>query len=110
MKADQRMRARVLLPHIRNGYTWLNHAAISPIPLPVRTAMETCLKQRSEGPVESFSQWEETSQSCRERVRDLIHAESAGRIAFTANTSEGLSLVAEGLPWNDGDEILLNDM
>lgn len=104
------MNPRDLFTHHTRGITWLNHAAISPLPAPARRAMEQFLEERSNGPIENFREWETILTECRERVRRLISAGSADRIAFTANTSEGLSLVAEGIDWNPGDEILLNDM
>jgi selenocysteine lyase/cysteine desulfurase len=45
---------------------------------------------------------------CRDKLAQLIHAESAERFAFTPNTSEAINIVAGGLQLKKGDHILLN--
>lgn len=97
-------------PHTTEGHIYLNHAAVGPLSTPVRQAIESYLSQRNQGPIESFQSWMGITSECRERVQKLISAPSADQIAFTSNTSEGLSLIAESLEWSEGDEIILNDL
>ena len=47
---------------------------------------------------------------CRTAVARLIRAESADRIAFHANTSDAINVIASGVPWKPGDRILLADV
>ncbi|MEX2600564.1 MAG: aminotransferase class V-fold PLP-dependent enzyme [Balneolaceae bacterium] len=101
---------RSKFPHIEEGYTYMNHCAISPLSNPVRQALERYLEERNRGPVENFEQWMEVAAEGKEKITRLINASSPGQIAFTGNTSDGLSIVAEGVSWNRGDQILLNDM
>lgn len=101
---------RLNFPHIEEGYTYMNHCAISPLSNPVRQAIEKYLEVRNRGPVEQFEQWMEVAANCKEKIARLIHASTPDQIAFTGNTSDGLSIVAEGIPWKPGEEILLNDM
>lgn len=42
----------------------------------------------------------------RERLAALIGAESATDIALAKSTSEALSIVAQGLPWQEGDNVV----
>ena len=42
----------------------------------------------------------------RESVARLINARSSTEIAFTRNTSHGLNIVAAGLPWREGDNVI----
>lgn len=44
----------------------------------------------------------------REKAADLIGA-SSNEIAFTKNGTEGINFVANGLKWNQGDEVILAD-
>jgi len=44
----------------------------------------------------------------RELTAGLLNAESF-EIAFTGNTSDGLSAVANGIDWNSGDAVLITD-
>src|SRR5450830_1657648 len=53
-------------------------------------------------------EWLAAAQSVRRQVAHLIHAE-AGQIAFTKNTTEGLNLVAQGYPWQPGDNLVIDD-
>ncbi|MBV5293555.1 MAG: aminotransferase class V-fold PLP-dependent enzyme [Curvibacter lanceolatus] len=53
-------------------------------------------------------EWLAAAQSVRRQVAQLIHAE-AGQIAFTKNTTEGLNLVAQGYPWQPGDNLVIDD-
>jgi len=43
-------------------------------------------------------------------VGRLINAPSPERIAFTPNTSDALNIVAAGIPWREGDRVVLNDI
>ena len=85
---------------------YLNHAAISP--WPKRTAQtvanfahEIMLRGGSDYP-----RWLDTEQRLRDRIARLIHAPSSDDIALVKNTSEGLSIVSQGLDWQPGDEVV----
>jgi selenocysteine lyase/cysteine desulfurase len=101
---------RELFSHHKDGTIYLNHAAISPMPNATAEAMRSFLDKRQHGPVEDFEHWMEMMEETRALISQLIHASSSQQITFTGNTSDGLSAVAESLPWKPGDEILLNTM
>ena len=89
-------------------YTFLNHAAVSPLPACVVQAMEKYLFHRQYGPKhqdELISSFEEA----RSATAALINA-SPDEIAFVENTATGISIVANGLPLKPGDEVVLTDM
>lgn len=93
-------------------YIYLDAAAAAPPPWPVVEAMTTYLKHLAEwGPylprfrAETYDRVEEI----RRKVADFIGA-APEEIAFTRNGTEGINLVAEGLPWREGDEIVLLDI
>lgn len=67
-------------------------------------------QERSSGSIDSYSTDLPKKEECRAFVQRLIHAESPDRIAFTANTSDAINIIASGLPWQSGDRVLLNDM
>jgi selenocysteine lyase/cysteine desulfurase len=62
------------------------------------------------GTLETYPQDLETVKRVKQRLGVLIHAEHPDRIALQPNTSDALNVVAAGLSWKEGDEILLNDM
>src|SRR6056297_2111709 len=101
---------RELFSHHKNGEVYLNHAAISPMPNATADAIRSFLESRQKGPVEDFENWMKVMEETRQLIAKLIHTETPEQITFMGNTSDGISAVAEGLPWEPGDEILLNTM
>lgn len=97
-------------PHIDHGHTYLNHAAIAPLSNNVKKALDQFISERHEGPIENYEHGMEISQNTRELIAKYINAPKPEQISYTGNTSEGISAVAEGLNWNEGDEVILNDM
>lgn len=101
---------RNLFSHLKNGLIYLNHASISPLPLATYKVMEKYIRERTFGEVENFEVWLSTVEEARKNISALIHAQRADQITLTGNTSDGISAVAEGFPWQKGDEIILNTM
>ncbi len=88
-----------------NRHTWLNHAAISPWPRPVSEAMRAFVEDNARNGPLHYSRWMQTELRVRERAAALLQAE-AEDIALLKNTSEGLCLIAGGLSWEDGDQLV----
>lgn len=87
----------------------LNHAGVSPWPR--RTAAAICAfaeENRRRGPAD-YPRWIAIETELRDHARRLLNAPSADDIALLKNTSEGLSLLAYGLPWRAGDNIVSTD-
>ena len=87
------------------SWIYMNHAAVSPISRRVRDAMVGLLDEVQQSGAEKWQQWVETCDAARRSLAKLLNAES-GEIAFTKNTSEGVSTFANGLQWQPGDEIV----
>src|SRR5256885_16772974 len=94
---------RALFP-IAPRYAYLDHAAIAPLSIPVRSTMEVFLSRLTEEPFDP-AHWERLRGQVRGRVAELISA-GPESIAFTKNTTSGLGLVAAGLDWEAGDDIV----
>ena len=105
---DDITRYRKLFPHLESNNIYLNHAAIGPFTKNVINRVNQHLTQRSSGLIDNFKKDLRVMESCRYKLSQLIHAESAERFAFTPNTSEAINIVAGGLQLNKGDHILLN--
>lgn len=88
---------------------YLNHAAVSP--WPVRTAEAVTAFARDNARVGSkhYLHWNEIETELRDRLRLLINARSTDEIGLLKSTSEGLSIIAHGLPWQSGDNIVIPD-
>ncbi len=110
LPADLLAPARALFPHIGQGKIYLNHAATAPLSTRVIDAMTAHLQERSSGSIDSYWSDLPKKEECRAYVQKLVNAESPDRIAFAANTSDAINVVAAGTPWKPGDRVLLNDM
>lgn len=99
---DQRMRD--LFPVALNS-TYLNSAAIGPMPTVTVDAVRSQLEDVSRNGSANLNDWFAT----KDRVRRLLASMLGGKvedIAFTRNTSDGLCAVASGMKWNAGDNIV----
>lgn len=88
---------------------YLNHAAVAPWPKRTAEAVhafaDECVNEGSS----HFTEWLELENGLRQRLAAFIGASSADDIAFLKNTSEGLSVVAHGFPWQAGDNVVISD-
>ncbi len=83
----------------------LNHAAISPWPQRTVDAVTQFALENGRFSSMGYPRWLEVEQRLRERLARLLGAVAAD-IALVKNTSEGLSIVAHGLQWQAGDNVV----
>ena len=102
-------RARSLFPYLASGHVYLNHAATSPLATPVVDALSAHIANRATGEIDTYGDDLPMIKEWRKNVCRLINAEGPERIGFAMNTSDALNIVAAGLPWRDGNHILLNN-
>ncbi|PWN06934.1 aminotransferase class V-fold PLP-dependent enzyme [Rhodohalobacter mucosus] len=107
---DFKQNVRSWFPHTQTGHIYLNHAAISPISVRVKDAIDSFILERQSGPIDNLEKCMKISEETRKLAADYLNADSPSAITFTGNTSDGISAVAEGLQLEAGDEILLNSM
>jgi cysteine desulfurase/selenocysteine lyase len=85
---------------------YLNHAAVAPWPRRTVEAVARFAQECGTRGAAGYAGWIETETRLRERLAVLIHAPSPGEIALAKSTSEGLSVIAYGLDWKPGDNIV----
>ena len=95
---------RALFP-ITERAIYLNHAAVSPPPISTVKAVEAQLRDVAENGSLNFRSWIAVKERARQLMADLLGAR-VEQVAFTRNTSDGLSTVANGLQWRPGDNIV----
>ena len=95
---------RGLFP-ITKKYTYLNSAAVAPLPTTAVEAVISQLRDVSENASVNFADWVATKNRAREIVAQMLNVKSE-QIAFMRNTSDGFSTVAGGLNWRKGDNIV----
>lgn len=93
---------------ITQNYNFQNHAAVAPICAAAADALIGYAKE-----ISSHSYLEGTYYRAPERVRaavaKLLNAD-ADEVTFTKNTSEGVNLVANGVQWLTGDNVVTTEM
>jgi len=90
---------------VTESMIYMNHAAVSPLSRRVRDAMVGLLDEVHQRGAENWRQWVDNYDATRRCLAQLLNAEP-GEIAFTKNTSEGVSTFANGLDWQQGDEVV----
>jgi selenocysteine lyase/cysteine desulfurase len=90
---------------ITEEYAYLNHAATAPYSVPVARAMDDFIANRHRRGGLDSQKWEDRLEKVRGLVAQLIVADPE-EIAFTSNTSHGLNIVASGIDWQEGDNLI----
>jgi selenocysteine lyase/cysteine desulfurase len=85
---------------------YLNHAAVAPWPKRTAEAVKAFARENLHRGAQHYPQWLRVEHELREALAWLINAPSAQDIALLKNTSEALSLVAYGLDWVAGDNMV----
>ncbi len=88
------------------GLIYLNHAAVSPWPYRSSAAIKQFADENYFTGAEKYKQWSAKENLLREQLRSLINAPSVNDIAILKNTSEALSVVACGINWKQGDNVV----
>ena len=86
-------------------YTYLNSAAVAPLPVSAVHAVAAQLRDASCNGSINMADWAVTKGRVRAAVAEMLGVES-DEIAFLRNTSDGLSGVASGMKWGKGDNIV----
>ncbi|KZY83873.1 hypothetical protein A3740_22835, partial [Oleiphilus sp. HI0068] len=88
---------------------YLNHAAVSPWPACTELAVARFAKENVYSGAQHYPQWLQVEQELRERLAKLIGLSSTHEIALAKNTSEALSMIAYGIEWQAGDEVIISN-
>jgi cysteine desulfurase / selenocysteine lyase len=97
-------RFRAAMPIARH-VAYFDHAAVAPLPAPARKAILHWLDQATEQGDVVWSQWAQRLEEVRQTAAALMNAQ-ASEIALVPNTTSGISLVAEGFPWQAGENVV----
>src|SRR5262245_35586086 len=95
---------RLQFPTTRR-WAFMDHAAVAPLSQPAVDAAREYFDDLAVNGVVTFRRWERRVEDVRGLAARLLNADAAD-IAFVANTSTGIGLVAEGFPWKAGDNVV----
>jgi len=89
------------------GICYLNHAAVAPWPIRAQQRVNQFAEENVRRGAQHYPEWESVEHELRVKLCRLINAQSTDDIALVKNTSEALSMVAHGLDWQPGDNVVI---
>ena len=95
---------RQLMPVCRK-WAYFDHAAVSPLCQPAQAAIEKWAVEAVEQGGNVWPRWAARTEQVRQLAADLIGADT-DEIALIPNTTAGINYVAEGYPWQTGDNLV----
>jgi selenocysteine lyase/cysteine desulfurase len=95
---------RSAFPVTRN-WAFLDHAAVAPLSAPAQQALVEWAAYMTENGGAHWGRWPRRIDEVRALAGRLLNADPTD-VAFVKNTSEGIGIVAEGFPWQPGDNLV----
>lgn len=99
---------RNIFPYLKNDIVYFNHAATGPFSTLVTKRLNNLLKEKSESNIDDYEAFLIVAVETKNILSEMINC-NPERIAFLDNTSNGINVLANGIQWEMGDRILLND-
>ena len=96
---------RALFSRLQSS-AYLNHAAVSPLSDPVLSTLMEVASSYAERGLHAIGRWIEDREALRAELCRFIGA-SPGTLGFVANTTTGVSTIAQCFPWRRGDRLIL---
>jgi selenocysteine lyase/cysteine desulfurase len=93
---------------VTERYAYLNHAAVGVLPKTTLERLEGFVRAHAAAGVLGTFPYEIEMPRWRERIGRFINA-TGSEIAIVPNTSHGANVLALGIDWRSGDEVLLCD-
>jgi cysteine desulfurase/selenocysteine lyase len=84
---------------------YFDHAAVAPLPEPTRAAIAQWLQEAAEGGDTVWPEWNRRLEQARTHTAAMIGAET-DEIALIPNTTAGINYIAQGFPWQPGDNVV----
>jgi selenocysteine lyase/cysteine desulfurase len=99
-----RQRLRAEMP-VAERWAYFDHAAVAPISKPAAEAVRAWCDQALADGDTRWPEWSRRCEATRDAAARLVGAER-DEIALVPNTTAGIGLVAEGLDWRSGDNVV----
>jgi cysteine desulfurase / selenocysteine lyase len=91
---------------VTERWIYFDHAAVGPMPTPAAQAITTYAQQAEREGDTAWPQWAKGVEICRQRASRLLQCETS-EIALISNTTFGINLIANGLRWRPGDNLVV---
>ncbi|QDV26558.1 aminotransferase class V-fold PLP-dependent enzyme [Aureliella helgolandensis] len=105
MAQDVRQQLRSHMP-VTAKYAYFDHAAVGPLPTEAAQAIQDYAQTASQHGDVHWLDWSAGVQNLRQQAASLLNA-SPDEITLVNNTTGGLNLIAEALPWQPGDNVVV---
>ncbi len=105
--AETRRRLREAMP-VAERWAYFDHAAVAPISGPAGEALRLWLQQATQEGDTKWPEWSRALEATRQTASELIGAKE-DEVALVPNTTAGINLLAEGLDWQSGDNVVTLD-
>jgi selenocysteine lyase/cysteine desulfurase len=90
---------------VAEKWAYFDHAGVAPLPGPTAEVLVEFARDNAVNGVAYWNRWRATVETARELGAKLIGAET-DEIAVVHNTTEGINFIAEGFPWQPGDNVV----
>jgi len=90
---------------VAQQWAYLDHAAVAPLSGPAHQALCSWADDMVQNGDVDWSDWSARIEQVRWQGAKLLGAD-VEEVALVRNTTEGISLVAEGFPWRAGDNVV----
>src|SRR5688500_785654 len=91
---------------VTRRWAFFDHAAVAPLSARAQAAFTEYAVDLAENGDVNERRWLERIEQARGFAARLLNADPLD-IAFIKNTSEGIGIVAEGFPWQGGDNVVI---
>jgi selenocysteine lyase/cysteine desulfurase len=89
------------------SWAFLDHAAVAPLPAAAVAALHEYGASLAADGVTAVGKWVARLAHVRKLAARLINSPDPDDVYFVPNTTHGIGVVAEGLPWKAGDNVVL---
>ena len=94
---------------ITKSFNFLDHANMSPSPVQVVAAVSRLMREKATHAYMKFDKWTAQIERARTNIGSLLGAKKAG-VWFANNTSDGINIVANGIEWKKGDNVVMPEI
>lgn len=91
---------------VADEWAYFDHAAVAPLSMPARRAVEAFVADYAANGHVHSREWNRRMAECRRLGAKLVGADP-DEVALVYNTTTGIHLVAEGYPWEPGDNVVV---
>src|SRR5262245_11102127 len=91
---------------VTRRWAFFDHAAVAPLTARAQRAMHEWIADLTDNGDVHHGRWMSRVEGVRVLCARLLNADPLD-VAFVKNTSEGIGIVAEGYPWQPGDNVVI---